>query len=187
VRLWRAFLDRIAPISHSRSRVHGATGPTAEPATSPRLIRAAGGIVWRRQEVAIIHRSRYGDWTLPKGKVREDESLRDAALREVKEETGCEATIRELAGVTRYEVKGVPKVVVFWNMDLAKEGPFRPDEEVDQLEWLTPEKALAVLDYPAERDLLARQVPGAQAARKARAYCLWRGVLRCWYGLRRLF
>jgi 8-oxo-dGTP diphosphatase len=187
VRLWRAFLDLIAPISHSGSRVHGATEPAAEPATSPGLIRAAGGVVWRRQEVAIIHRSRYGDWSLPKGKVRKGESLRNAALREVEEETGCEASIRDLAGVTRYEVKGVPKVVVFWNMALAREGPFRPDEEVDRLEWLAPDKALATLDHPAEKDLLARQVPGVQTARKARACGLWRGAFRVWYGLRKLF
>ena len=150
VRLWRAFLDLIAPISHSGSRVHGATEPAAEPATSPGLIRAAGGVVWRRQEVAIIHRSRYGDWTLPKGKVRKGESLRNAALREVEEETGCEASIRDLAGVTRYEVKGVPKVVVFWNMELAREGPFRPDEEVDQL-GAGGEELSELVDYEQQR------------------------------------
>ena len=161
--LRRAFLDLIAPIFHCRSRVQGATGPSAEPKRSRGRIRAAGGIVWRRREVAIVHRKRYDDWTLPKGKVREGESLREAALREVKEETGCDATTRDLAGVLRYEVKGVPKVVVFWNMDLIREGPFRADEEVDQLEWLAPEKALATLDYPKERNLLAQQVQGEQA------------------------
>ena len=181
--LRRAFLDLIAPIFPC-SRVQGATGPSAEPTTSRERIRAAGGIVWRRREVAIVHRKRYDDWTLPKGKAREGESLREAALREVKEETGCDATIRDLAGVLRYEVKGVPKVVVFWNMDLIREGPFRADEEVDQLEWLAPVKALATLDYPKERNLLAQQVQGEQAARKAQACLFSRGVFSCWCRLR---
>jgi 8-oxo-dGTP diphosphatase len=167
-----------------RSGARGESGSPTGPTRSSELIRAAGGILWRRGEVLIIHRKRYGDWTLPKGKAREGESLRDTALREVKEETGCDATIRDLAGVLRYPVKGVPKVVVFWNMDLIREGPFHADDEVDQREWLAPEKAMATLEYPKERDLLARQVPGERTARKPNACRLSKAMFTCWCRLR---
>lgn len=123
-------------------------------------IQAAGGIVWRRsnfkKEVAIIHRARYGDWTLPKGKLETGEDWIQAAQREVKEETGCEVELKDFAGEVRYEVKGRDKIVHFWNMLKAGECKFEPSEEVDQVVWLSVEEALKKLDYAGERELLAR-------------------------------
>ena len=88
--------------------------------TSNNIIIAAGGIVSRKgaqgPEIAVIHRSRYNDWSLPKGKPNAGESLEATALREVKEETGCDVKIAGFAGTIEYDVKGVPKVVFFWNM-----------------------------------------------------------------------
>jgi 8-oxo-dGTP diphosphatase len=123
-------------------------------------IRAAGGLIWRDsvrgREVAVIHRARYGDWTLPKGKLKPGEDWRDAAIREVKEETGYNVQLQSFAGVVSYEVKGVPKVVKFWNMVPIGESKFEPSEEVDRVTWLSLQKALEVLDHDGERELLRK-------------------------------
>jgi 8-oxo-dGTP diphosphatase len=127
---------------------------------SVNTIRAAGGLIWRDsargREVAVIHRARYGDWTLPKGKLKPGEDWRDAAIREVKEETGYNVQLQSFAGVVSYEVKGVPKVVKFWNMVPIGESKFEPSEEVDRVTWLSLQKALEVLDHDGERELLRK-------------------------------
>ena len=119
---------------------------------------AAGGLVWRDsdngKELAVIHRNRYGDWTLPKGKLRGDESWTEAALREVLEETGCTVSLGNFAGCVCYKVSERPKVVLFWNMYLINEGEFEPSEEVGELRWLHPMDAIERLDYPQERKLV---------------------------------
>jgi 8-oxo-dGTP diphosphatase len=125
---------------------------------SVRVIQAAGGLLWRDsargREIAVIHRSRYGDWTLPKGKLKTGERWHEAALREVAEETGCKAQLGSFAGSVSYTVDDRPKVVLFWNMDLVGECDFQPSEEVRQLVWMSPEKAFRKLDHPGERGLL---------------------------------
>ncbi len=122
------------------------------------IIQAAGGLIWREsahgKEVAIIHRGRYGDWTLPKGKLNPGENFQEAAVREVKEETGCVVKLESFAGTVNYEVKGIPKIVLFWNMSCVGECAFKPSEEVDQVLWLTLKEALKKLDYSRERSLL---------------------------------
>lgn len=124
------------------------------------VILAAGGIIRRKTphgiEIAVIHRSRYNDWCLPKGKPEPGETLDATALREVKEETGCDVRLTSFAGTIDYLVTGVPKVVFFWNMESEGECAFRSSEEVDQFVWMSPRDALKRLDYPEERDLLAR-------------------------------
>lgn len=124
-------------------------------------IFAAGGIVSRHTphgpEVAVIHRSRYGDWCLPKGKPKEGESLVEAAIREVKEETGCDVHITSFAGCTYYKSKGTPKIVLFWNMTPDGECSFKTSEEVCEIFWFTPRKAINKLDYPEEKALLTKE------------------------------
>jgi 8-oxo-dGTP pyrophosphatase MutT (NUDIX family) len=126
------------------------------------IIRAAGGVVSRQtpsgREILLVHRRRYGDWSLPKGKPNPGESLEDAARREVREETGYETALEGNAGEIRYEVKGVPKVVTFWHMRVTGAGrePIADPEEIQEAVWMAPEAALERLSYPAERDLLAR-------------------------------
>ncbi len=126
----------------------------------PKVIEAAGGILWRRAgevvRLAVVHRPRHRDWSLPKGKCDRGESWQETALREVLEETGCQAEIERFAGGTIYTVKGRPKVVLFWHMAVTREGAFRPNDEIDRLEWMTPEAALERLDYETERELLMR-------------------------------
>lgn len=130
------------------------------------VIEAAGGLVWREspsgKELAVVHRVRYQDWTLPKGKREKDEAWEDTALREVKEETGCTAELGRFAGSVAYLVEERPKVVLFWNMRTLSEGSFQPSEEVDQLHWLPYETALAKLAYSGERDLLRNNITASR-------------------------
>jgi 8-oxo-dGTP pyrophosphatase MutT (NUDIX family) len=124
------------------------------------MIQAAGGLVWRQgpggRELALIHRRRYQDWSLPKGKLKNGESWKQAALREVQEETGCKALLGDFAGQIDYEVRGTPKRVLFWHMQVVDECQFSPNEEVDAIEWLPPDLALSWLNYAGERTLLSR-------------------------------
>jgi len=120
---------------------------------------AAGGVVTRGStsgpEVILVHRPRYGDWTLPKGKLKPGEAWEAAALREVLEETGYPARITGFAGPIVYRVDGRLKIVRFWTMQVDGETSFTPSKEVDAFEWLTPENARTRLSYADERHLLA--------------------------------
>jgi 8-oxo-dGTP diphosphatase len=118
-------------------------------------VRAAGGVVTRDGLVALVHRPRYDDWTLPKGKLDPGESFEDAALREIDEETGLlTRLVRELPAVN-YEVRGRPKVVRYWLMEVESDPGFVPNDEVDELRWLGPSEASALLSYDRDRDVLA--------------------------------
>ena len=133
-------------------------GETVEGEAEP-LIRAAGGIIERSSvnglEIAVIHRTRYGsEWCLPKGKVEPKESWVQAALREVKEETGFDCSIIEFVDGISYLVNDRPKVVLFWKMHLKDGQEFRPNEEVDKLEWLSPENAISRLKHKEEIRLI---------------------------------
>jgi 8-oxo-dGTP diphosphatase len=118
-------------------------------------VRAACGVVVRDGLVALVHRPRYDDWTLPKGKLDPGESFEDAALREIEEETGLRTRlVRELPAV-HYEVRGRPKVVRYWLMEVGSDPGFVPNDEVDELRWLEPGQASALLTYDRDRDVLA--------------------------------
>jgi 8-oxo-dGTP diphosphatase len=121
-------------------------------------------------EVALVHRPRYDDWSLPKGKLAAGESEIDGAVREVLEETGFHARVGRSLGETRYlkEQDRVmrPKVVRWWAME-ATNGAFVPTREVDDLRWLDPAEARGMLTRPTDRQLLdrfidriARRAPG---------------------------
>jgi 8-oxo-dGTP pyrophosphatase MutT (NUDIX family) len=115
-------------------------------------IQAAGGVVLRDGRVAVVHRPRYDDWSLPKGKLDAGESFEDAALREVEEETGLRCRlVRELPAV-EYEVRGRPKLVRYWAMEVAEETSFVPNDEVDEVRWLEPRDALGLLSYDRDRE-----------------------------------
>jgi 8-oxo-dGTP diphosphatase len=117
-------------------------------------VEAAGGVVVRDGRLALVHRPRYDDWTLPKGKLDPGESFEDAALREVAEETGLRCRlVRELPAI-EYEVRKGPKIVRYWLMEVEAETPFVPDEEVDQVRWVDPQEALALVTYEGDREVL---------------------------------
>lgn len=128
---------------------------TAEP---KEVIEAAGGLLWRGNpegpEVAVIHRLRYNDWTLPKGKREAGESWTQAALREVFEETHCKARLGDFAGGVIYMVDHTPKIVLFWHMRVLEDLGFQPNAEVDQLVWMPVESARGIMSYPDEVALL---------------------------------
>lgn len=123
-------------------------------------IRAAGGLLWRRTpkalEIAVVNRSRYGgDWTLPKGKLKPGESWLEAALREVKEETGHHVRTLSFAGAIAYVTEKGPKIVRFWNMTVSGVGRSNVDvSEVAKVTWLLPTEAMERLSYPLERAMV---------------------------------
>jgi 8-oxo-dGTP pyrophosphatase MutT (NUDIX family) len=125
-------------------------------------VRAGGGVVRRRgpvgPEIALVHRPRYDDWTLPKGKANEGESDVASALREVREETGMRCELGpEVAEVRYRDHLDRPKVVRYWLM-YPSGGGFVPNDEVDRLRWLAPETALAILTYAHDRDVIRKAV-----------------------------
>jgi 8-oxo-dGTP diphosphatase len=124
-------------------------------------VKAAGGVVWRRRaddglEVAIIHRPRYDDWSLPKGKLDKGESWEDGALREVEEEIGVRCSLGDELGAIAYtDHKGRAKVVRYWLMEAPGDIPeFEANDEVDEVRWLKARKALGRLSYPRDREVL---------------------------------
>jgi 8-oxo-dGTP pyrophosphatase MutT (NUDIX family) len=124
-----------------------------------RVVRAAGGMVCRPgpgglAEIALVHRPAYDDWTLPKGKLDGEETLEQACLREVEEETGLRCKVLGPIACTEYlDQRGRVKVVFYWKLRPLG-GTFRPTAEVDDLRWLTVEESLTVLTHERDRKLV---------------------------------
>jgi 8-oxo-dGTP diphosphatase len=128
-------------------------------ASGGKEVRAAGGVVLREgadgPEVAVVHRPRHDDWSLPKGKLDPGESFAAAALREVEEETGLRCELGSELPAARYrDARGRPKLVRYWLMR-STGGAFTANDEVDVLEWLPFDAAAERLDYEHDRRLLA--------------------------------
>jgi 8-oxo-dGTP diphosphatase len=127
------------------------------------LVRAAGGVLRRRTkngraQYALVHRPRYDDWSLPKGKVDPGETDEEAALREVEEETGVRATLGPELSSTRYpDRKGRLKQVRYWLMEPVdgKAPKFRPSNEIDEVRWCSAAEAGKLLGHEHDRTLIA--------------------------------
>ncbi len=106
-------------------------------------------------EIAVIHRPRYDDWSLPKGKVDPGETAPVAAVREVCEETGQHAVLGRRLNTVSYPIEGGVKKVFYWSAR-AMGGEFVPGDEVDRLLWLPVAEAMRKLGYPQDRKVLRR-------------------------------
>jgi 8-oxo-dGTP pyrophosphatase MutT (NUDIX family) len=140
------------------------------------VVRAAGGVVSRVSgddgdgvEILMIHRPRYDDWTLPKGKAEPGEDDADCARREVEEETGLVCTLgRELPSVHYHDRHGRPKTVRYWEMEpIPGAGrAFEPNEEVDELRWVPLSGAYELLTYAHDDQVLAAFAEGRRSLRQ---------------------
>jgi 8-oxo-dGTP pyrophosphatase MutT (NUDIX family) len=125
-----------------------------------RAVRAGGGVVWRRgengPEVLLIHRPRYMDWSLPKGKVKSGESDEEAAVRELEEEIGVRAELGPELPSTRYlDAKGRDKVVRYWAVELPPGAePFAGDG-VSEVRWLPLAEVTEQLSRDRDREVVA--------------------------------
>jgi 8-oxo-dGTP diphosphatase len=124
-------------------------------------VEAAGGVVTREGaeglEVLLVHRPRYDDWSLPKGKLEAGESFERAALREIEEETGIACSLGpELEPATYEDHKGRSKIVRWYRMapETTDMGAFEPNDEVDEIRWLAIGEAAELTDYDHDRTLI---------------------------------
>ena len=130
--------------------------------SNPATVIAAGGVVWRERrgtrEVLLVHRPRYDDWSLPKGKLTAHEHVLLAARREIEEETLVQVVLGPPLGVQRYAVRKnggtAEKLVHYWAAVPVNEGDFEPNDEVDEISWLPVDKARNKLSYPRDVDIL---------------------------------
>lgn len=130
-------------------------------------VMAAGGIVLRRGStplIAVVRQRKRNEWVLPKGKLDDGETPKEAAHREVLEETGHDVAVHEFLGTLGYQSGGRTKVVHFWRME-ADGGPVRkPMNDIKAVDWLTLDDAIARLSREYERAFLAQIGPIALAA-----------------------
>src|ERR1700728_2945777 len=126
-----------------------------------RLIKAAGAVAWRpgpdgRPEILLVHRRKYDDWSLPKGKVEPGEALPVTAVREVLEEGGAHLALGRRLVSVRYNVGGRPKRVHSWAARvLSVDARAVPNAEVDEVTWLPADRAVGKVSYPHDHGVLS--------------------------------
>jgi 8-oxo-(d)GTP phosphatase len=125
------------------------------------VVQSAGGVVWRTTasgelEIALVHRPRYDDWSLPKGKLDGGEHVLEAAVREVREETAVRAVPQARLPTIRYLTgqPGVEKVVHFWCMRASTWTDRPPDDEIAEIRWVNPGSAAGLLSYAHDRGVV---------------------------------
>ncbi len=129
--------------------------------SASKIVLAAGGVLWRpghcesAEEVAVIHRPRYDDWSLPKGKVDPGETEPVTAVREVLEETGHHVELGRRVATVSYPIEQRTKKVQYWSAR-STGGSFAPNNEVDELIWLSATAAIKKVSYPYDRKVLRR-------------------------------
>ena len=135
-------------------------------------VLAAGGIVLRQEQpprIAVVRLRKRNEWVLPKGKLDTGETPRDAAEREVLEETGHDVSVHEFLGTLVYESGGRSKVVHYWRMETNGGQAYELMDDVGAVDWLPLEAAVERLSHVYERAFLANVGPLAlEAAALAR-------------------
>jgi 8-oxo-dGTP diphosphatase len=109
-----------------------------------------------RPRIAVVHRPRRDDWSLPKGRLDHGEAWHEGARREIVEETGCEVRLGRYAGAKLHLDRPQPKLTLYWHARLLREGPLPSQDEVDEVAWLSRRDALDRLDHASDRRLLLR-------------------------------
>jgi 8-oxo-dGTP diphosphatase len=136
-------------------------------------VLAAGGIVLRQEAtplIAVVRLRKRNEWVLPKGKLDDGETPRDAAEREVWEETGHDVSVHEFLGTLVYESGGRFKVVHYWRMETGGKPSHELMDDVRAVDWLPLEAAVERLSRAYERAFLANVGPLAlEAAALARS------------------
>jgi 8-oxo-dGTP diphosphatase len=137
---------------------------------------AAGGIVLRQEKtplIAVVRLRKRNEWVLPKGKLDDGETPRDAAEREVLEETGHDVSVHEFVGTLVYESGGRFKVVHYWRMEADDEPSHELMDDIKAVDWLPLDEAVARLSRAYERAFLENVGPialeSAALARRIRA------------------
>jgi 8-oxo-(d)GTP phosphatase len=126
-----------------------------------RLIKAAGAVAWRpgpdgEPEVLLVHRKKYDDWSLPKGKTEPGEPLPGTASREVLEEGGARLALGRRLISVRYNVGGRPKRVHYWAARvLSVDERAVPNSEVDEVAWTPAARAVERVSYVHDHGVLA--------------------------------
>ena len=127
---------------------------------SSNTIIAAGCLVTRSTdagtEVLLVHRPKYDDWSLPKGKQDEGEHVTETAVREVAEETGVTVALQQPLAERQYKISGQDKVVHYWRAGVVLDKGFAPNDEVDEIAWLPIDDAMRRATLQADRDLIDR-------------------------------
>lgn len=136
-------------------------------------VLAAGGIVTQRGDaplIAVVRLRKRNEWVLPKGKLDDGETARDAAEREVLEETGHQVSVHEFLGTLAYEAGGRSKVVHYWRMEAASVEPTHElMDDVKAVAWLPLDEAVERLTRFYERAFLEQVGPLALEAAATRA------------------
>lgn len=123
-------------------------------------VRAAGGVITRHRpdgelEVLVVHRPKYDDWSLPKGKAEPGETDEETAVREVEEETGLRCELGEELATVRYRDRfGRNKQVRYWRMRVVGECSWSPNDEIDDQRWISVGESDTLLTYEADRRLV---------------------------------
>jgi 8-oxo-dGTP diphosphatase len=154
--------DRVGDVD-DRPSAEGEAPDDATIGDAAGVTRAAGGVVWRRSvgepstlEVVLVHRPKYDDWSLPKGKVEPGETIEQTARREVAEETGLTCRLGpELPAVGYADAQGRPKTVRYWAMTVEAQTEHPADDEVDDWRWLPEAEVLSRLTYERDREVVA--------------------------------
>lgn len=129
-------------------------------------IVAAGCLITRGSgadvETVLVHRPKYDDWSLPKGKQDQGEHVIETAVREVREETGLTVALRRPLHQRSYQIGGEPKVVSYWHAEVITDNGFEPSREVDDVKWLPLAAAVDRSSHELDMQLIsaAAEPPG---------------------------